>query len=79
AGLSATTGRSIRVLDYHEHAIGSGAHARAAAYLELEVDRGQRVFGVGIDSNIVSASLAAIVSGLERATMAVYAETATAA
>lgn len=70
AGLNAATGRSVRVLDYHEHAIGSGAGARAAAYLELEVDRGQRVFGVGIDGNIVSASLAAIVSGLQRATMA---------
>ena len=59
-----------RVLDYHEHAIGSGADARAVAYLELRVGDagagGQTLFGVGIDTNIVSASLKAIVSGLSR-------------
>lgn len=65
-GLAAATGENVRVLDYHEHAIGSGANARAVAYLELRV--GERtLFGVGMDSNIVSASLKAIVSGLQRA------------
>jgi 2-isopropylmalate synthase len=65
-GLGAATGESIRVLDYHEHAIDSGANARAVAYLELRV--GERtLFGVGMDANIVSASLKAIVSGLQRA------------
>jgi 2-isopropylmalate synthase len=65
-GLSQATGETIRVLDYHEHAIGSGADARAVAYLELRV--GERtLFGVGMDANIVSASLKAIVSGLQRA------------
>ncbi|HXE47478.1 MAG TPA: 2-isopropylmalate synthase [Ramlibacter sp.] len=64
-GLGAACGQTIRVLDYHEHAIGSGANARAVAYLELRI--GERtLFGVGIDSNIVSASLKAIVSGLQR-------------
>jgi 2-isopropylmalate synthase len=54
------------VLDYHEHAVASGADARAVAYLELRV--GERtLFGVGVDSNIVSASLKAIVSGVQRA------------
>jgi 2-isopropylmalate synthase len=68
-GLSAATGESIRVLDYHEHAVASGANARAVAYLELRV--GERtLFGVGMDANIVSASLKAIVSGLARATAA---------
>ena len=70
AGLNETTGAALRVLDYHEHAIGSGADARAVAYLELRVGRdggeGQTLFGVGIDANIVSASLKAIVSGLSR-------------
>jgi 2-isopropylmalate synthase len=66
-GLSAACGESIRVLDYHEHAIGAGANAQAVAYLELRV--GERtLFGVGMDSNIVSASLKAIVSGVQRAT-----------
>jgi 2-isopropylmalate synthase len=65
-GLGAATGETIRVLDYHEHAIDSGANARAVAYLELRV--GERtLFGVGMDANIVSASLKAIVSGLQRA------------
>ncbi len=67
--LAAASGESIRVLDYHEHAIGSGANAQAVAYLELRI--GERtLFGVGMDSNIVSASLKAIVSGLQRATAA---------
>lgn len=57
----------VRVLDYHEHAIGSGADAKAVAYLELRVGDGLTLFGVGIDSNIVSASLKAITSGLHRA------------
>jgi 2-isopropylmalate synthase len=68
-GLGQRTGQSIRVLDYHEHAIASGADARAVAYLELRV--GDRtLFGVGMDGNIVSASLKAIVSGLQRAGLA---------
>ena len=66
AGLCQATGRSIRVLDYHEHAIGSGADAQAVAYLELRIGQ-QTLFGVGLDANIVSASLKAIVSGLQRA------------
>ncbi len=65
--LAGATGQSIRVLDYHEHAIGAGADAQAVAYLELRVDEAQTLFGVGMDANIVSASLKAIVSGLERA------------
>jgi 2-isopropylmalate synthase len=65
-GLRAATGESLRVLDYHEHAIGSGANAQAVAYLELRVGD-HTLFGVGIDTNIVSASFKAIVSGLQRA------------
>jgi len=57
----------VRVLDYHEHAIGSGADAKAVAYLELRIGDNLTLFGVGIDSNIVSASLKAISSGLHRA------------
>jgi 2-isopropylmalate synthase len=66
-GLGRAMGEGIRVLDYHEHAIGAGADARAVAYLELRV--GDRtLFGVGMDSNIVAASLKAIASGVKRAT-----------
>ncbi|MES2412821.1 MAG: 2-isopropylmalate synthase [Pseudomonadota bacterium] len=66
-GWSRTMGESIRVLDYHEHAIGAGAHVQAVAYLELRIGQ-HTVFGVGRDANIVSASLKAIISGLQRAT-----------
>jgi 2-isopropylmalate synthase len=75
-GLSQAMGETIRVLDYHEHAVASGADARAVAYLELRV--GDRtLFGVGMDENIVSASLKAIVSGLQRAGLATAQEEST--
>jgi 2-isopropylmalate synthase len=65
--LASATGHAIRVIDYHQHAIGAGADAQAVAYLELRVDEAMTLFGVGIDANIISASLRAIVSGLTRA------------
>ncbi len=62
----ATIGHEVRVLDYHEHALSAGGDARAAAYLECAV--GDRVlWGVGIDPNIVTASLKAVVSAVNRA------------
>ncbi len=67
AGLNQQLAAGIRVLDYHEHAIGSGADARAVAYLELRVGDSATLFGVGVDTSIVSASLQAIVSGWRRA------------
>ncbi len=76
AGLNSATGRVVRVLDYHEHATGSGANAQAVAYLELRVNE-QTLFGVGMDSNIVSASLKAILSGLERSKIEQVADGAT--
>ncbi|WOB10566.1 2-isopropylmalate synthase [Piscinibacter gummiphilus] len=66
-GVNRQLASKVRVLDYHEHAIGSGADAKAVAYLELRVGDGPTLFGVGIDANIVSASLKAITSGLHRA------------
>jgi len=66
-GLSRLVGRPVKVLDYHEHSIGSGAQARAAAYLEVRVGDEPAVFGVGIDENIVSASLKAVLSAVSRA------------
>ena len=67
-GLNRHLSPSVRVLDYHEHAIGSGADARAVAYLELRFGDTLTLFGVGIDTNIVSASLKAITCGVQRAT-----------
>ena len=59
-------GLQVKLMDYHEHAIGSGANARAACYVELRLDNGPTVFGAGIDSNIVTASFKAVLSALNR-------------
>ncbi|WP_194725463.1 2-isopropylmalate synthase [Noviherbaspirillum malthae] len=59
-------GIEINVMDYHEHAIGAGADARAACYVELRVDNGPTLFGVGVDSNIVTASFKAVLSAVNR-------------
>ena len=59
-------GFDVTLYDYVEHALSSGGDAQAAAYVELQVD-GERLWGVGIDSDISTASLKAIVSGVNRA------------
>jgi 2-isopropylmalate synthase len=62
----AEIGYDLNVLDYVEHALSAGGDARAAAYLEVAV--GDRVlWGVGVDPNIVTASLRAVVSAVNRA------------
>ena len=61
----ATVGRVVRVLDYAEHALSSGGDAIAAAYVECEISD-EIVWGVGLDANIVTASLKAVVSALNR-------------
>jgi len=66
-GLQAATGVRAEVHDYHEHAIGGGSQARAAAYLELRINDETTLFGVGIDANIVNASMMAVLSGAVRA------------
>ena len=62
----AELGVDVRVLDYHEHAMSAGGDATAAAYVECAVD-GRVLWGVGIDPNIVTASLKAVVSAVNRA------------
>jgi 2-isopropylmalate synthase len=57
---------TVRVLDYAEHALSSGGDAQAAAYVECEVD-GETRWGVGVDPNIVTASLRAVASAVNRA------------
>ena len=65
--LSQSLDRSVRVMNYSEHAVGEGANAQAVAYVEVRVDDSHTVFGVGMDANIVSASNRAILSGVRRA------------
>jgi 2-isopropylmalate synthase len=62
----ATIGHDIRVLDYAEHALSAGGDATAAAYVECAVGD-QVLWGVGLDANIVTASLKAVVSAVNRA------------
>jgi 2-isopropylmalate synthase len=59
-------GLDVRVMDYHEHAIGSGADAKAASYIELRIGNGPTTFGVGIDGNIATASFKAVISAINR-------------
>ena len=58
-------GFDITVYDYVEHALSAGGDAQAAAYVELQIGD-QRLWGVGIDGDISTASLKAIVSGVNR-------------
>jgi len=52
----------LAILDYREHALGAGADAAAAAYVEVRDAAGESRWGVGLDTNIVAASLKAIAS-----------------
>ena len=64
-----TLDHHVRVLDYTEHALSSGGDALAAAYVECEVGQGEDsmvVWGVGMDANIVTASLKAVTSAINR-------------
>ncbi len=58
-------GIALEITDYNEHALGEGADARAAAYVEAKVG-GKTRWGVGVDANIVTASLRAVVSAVNR-------------
>jgi 2-isopropylmalate synthase len=60
----------LEVEDYREHALGAGADARAAAYVAAKLGDGRRLYGVGIDRNIVAASLRAVASAAARAAQA---------
>jgi len=67
AALADTTGPNLEVIDYNEHAIGHGADAQAAAYVEARTPDGRVVFGVGLDTDIATASVRAVLSAANRA------------
>ena len=67
AALAETTGPTLDVVDYAEHAIGHGAGAQAAAYLECRTADGRTIWGVGIDPDIATASVRAVLSAANRA------------
>src|SRR5437763_626155 len=62
----ASVGVDARVLDYNEHALTAGTDAQAAAYVECEIGGGV-FWGVGIDTNTVTASMRAVLSAVNRA------------
>jgi 2-isopropylmalate synthase len=66
AAIAAEIHAPVKVMDYHEHSIGQGANATAITYIEMRVGDGPTLHGVGMDSNIVTASFKAILSGLNR-------------
>jgi 2-isopropylmalate synthase len=64
--LESCCGLALRVVDYHEHALGAGSDASAAAYLEVESPDGRVTWGVGLHNDILAASLKALVSAANR-------------
>jgi 2-isopropylmalate synthase len=68
-GILTSLGHDIKLYDYVEHTLAAGGDAQAAAYVELQVD-GKRLWGVGIDGDISTASLKAVVSAVNRSVRA---------
>jgi 2-isopropylmalate synthase len=64
--LARECGIKLRVVDYVEHAVGAGSDASAVAYIEAAGENGAAVWGVGLHSNILTASLRAVVSAANR-------------
>lgn len=65
-GLRSELGINLEVTDYTEHALTSGSSASAVAYVEAEIADGTRLWGVGMDSSILDASLRAVISAANR-------------
>jgi len=61
-------GIEAALVDYQEHAVGRGVDATAAAFVELEMPDKTTIWGVGLDPNIATASMKALVSALNRGT-----------
>ena len=59
-------GLELDVVDYHEHSMGRGADATAVAYVETVDGEGTIRWGIGTDPNIITASLRAVLSAVER-------------
>ncbi|WBU29750.1 2-isopropylmalate synthase [Rhodopseudomonas palustris] len=67
AALQDAGGPALDVADYQEHAIGSGATAQAAAYVECRTSDGRTVFGTGIDPDVATASVRALLHAANNA------------
>ncbi|TRX76384.1 2-isopropylmalate synthase [Pseudomonas mangiferae] len=67
---------AVEIMDYSEHAIGAGTNAQAAAYIELRMEGGRALHGIGIDENLTTASFRALFSALNRALVQAEAQAA---
>ena len=67
AGIRDGFGIELEVVDYVEHAIGHGSDVQAAAYVECRTTDGETVWGVGIDEDVATASVRAVLSAANRA------------
>ncbi|MEQ1879596.1 MAG: 2-isopropylmalate synthase [Burkholderiales bacterium] len=65
--LSEGCGLDFHVMNYHEHAVGGGEDATAVAYVQIRVGREQTLYGAGMHGNIVTATLRAVLSAVNRA------------
>jgi 2-isopropylmalate synthase len=52
----------LEVVDYHEHALNKGSDSRAVAYIECRTPDDRRIYGVGVDTDIATASVKAVIS-----------------
>ena len=68
AALRGDLGVSIDIADYQEHAIGVGGNVQAAAYIEARTEDGRTVFGVGIDADVATAGVRALISAANNLT-----------
>ncbi len=62
AALRSDCGLDLEVVDYSEHALGGGADAQAAAYVQCRTPDGRTIFGAGLDSDVATASVRAVLS-----------------
>jgi len=58
---------SFKFISYSEHALTEGSDSKAVAYIEIENQEGEKFFGVGVASNITTASIKAVISAVNRA------------
>ncbi|TXH91422.1 MAG: 2-isopropylmalate synthase [Pseudomonas sp.] len=65
--LVAALPQNIEIMDYHEHAISAGTNAQAVAYIEVRLNGGRPLHGIGVDENLTTASFRALFSALNRA------------
>jgi len=66
SAMKASVTEDFTLCSYHEHAMNGGSSATAAAYIEIEDVGGNRFWGVGIDTDIIVASIKAVMSALNR-------------